>query len=257
MSHAASAQAPTSDSSNATAFTMYNGTTYPNASILMGYGLVRATLLYDEWGLSCSTTGCSNVPSEATFKDYVQNRIQYYGASNLISMDFENVVPVRASSDDQARQEVAMFKQFITCTRDVAPDAKIGEYDYDYNYNNSASNSRNVIRAELYQSGGFNFFGPTLYQRWATHADWQGYLNASIEHDRAISSTIPIYPFISPNPSGTPSATNFLSDAEWESELSDLKSNTNGGIVWVGSARGTLNTSWDWVEELKSFMSSL
>jgi hypothetical protein len=257
MSSAASAQTPTSESSDAAAFTMFNGTTYPNASILTGYGMTRATLVYDNWGLSCSTTGCSNVPSESDFKSYVQSRINFYGASTLISLDFENIVPVRASSDDQARQEVALFKTFLSWTRAVAPQAKVGEYDYDYNYNDSASNSRNVIRAELYQSGGFDFFAPTLYQRWGTHANWQGYLNSSIAHDRAISTSIPIYPFISPNPNGTPSPTNFLSDAEWNSELSDLKANVNGGIVWVGSAGGTLNTSWSWVQDLKTFLSSL
>lgn len=238
-----------------TPFIFFNNTRFTNRTLLDQDGLMRSTVVYDVWGLSCSSTSCSNIPTQSAFLSTVAAYVQDsstgstggYGSSYLIVLDFENIEIDQASSQAQANQEEAVLLQFAQWVRQAYPSALVGLYDYDYN------TAYQSTRALLYGSSGFNVFAPSLYQRWSSHTTWQNNLNAAISHDQAINSALPIYPYISPYVSGSVSS-GFLASSEWQSELSNLIASTAGGaVVWTGAA--TIDTTDAWYTDLLAVLS--
>jgi hypothetical protein len=90
----------------ASSFTVYNETQgdLPHWA-LEQFGLTDNAVVYDQWGLSCSTTGCSNVPSPSTFESAVRSAVSKFGAAPgvPVALDLENIVPVDAGSSAQAQ----------------------------------------------------------------------------------------------------------------------------------------------------------
>ncbi|MEY9849546.1 hypothetical protein [Streptacidiphilus sp. MAP5-3] len=215
---------------HAASFTMFNDTheDAPNANVEQ-FGVTDSTTVYDAWSLSCSTTGCSNVPTQSTFDAKVQADVSAdkSGATGPIALDFEQIVPVDASSTAQAQQEVDLWKQLITWAHAAEPSAPIGMYSYDW------GNTYSSYTAQLYASGYFDFFAPSMYNRWATTSDWSSELSAAVSNDRAISSSLPIYPYVwgQWDTSGT-SGNAWLSGTDWDSEFKTLEAQTQGAILW-------------------------
>lgn len=226
-------------------FTAFNGNRYANAAYLDGMGLVPFTSIYDVWGLSCDATRCYHVPTEGQFKKVLAGYVSQFRSNEFIAFDFEKIVIDAARSEAQAENEVALFQKFIAWTRAAYPNARLGMYDYDFNP------KFRDIRAQLYQAGGFDFFAPTMYQRWPNHALWRTNLRAVVENDRAINRSLPIYAYVSPYKAGQ-TANGFLGDAEWLGELSEAGRAINGVIVWTESAPGDqLDTSQSWLADLR------
>jgi hypothetical protein len=230
-------------------FNVFNGNRYANADYFDSMGLVPLTSIYDVWKLSCDATKCYHVPTEKQFKQALTSYVSQFRSSTVIVFDFENIVIDAARSEAQASNEVALFKQFIAWAREAYPNARLGMYDYDFNP------KFRDIRAQLYQSAGFDFFAPTMYQRWPDHAAWRANLHAMVANDRAIAPALPIYAYVSPYMSGLTS-NGFLGDSEWLAELSDAGRAINGVIVWTQSASfDSLNTNQSWLADLRRMMS--
>ena len=279
-----------------TSFTLYDTSFYPNSpSVFAPKGALRATVMYAQstWPGTCTSTGCPNAPTQAQFQSDVTAYVNKFGSSAVIVFDYENLVISAESSTAAANNAVALFQQMIAWTRAIYPNAKIGMYDYDWTstYAPGSSSGYNAIRAQLYQSGSssFDFFAPTMYQRWSTHTAWDQNLAQAIINDSAINIangvSKPIYPYVSPYASGTPGGT-LLTDAEWTSELQDAVScstpsstacktvmatftavsgdcsysgsttacsSVSGVNLWAGNASGVttnLSSTADWVLEL-------
>jgi hypothetical protein len=198
-----------------------------SAADLEQYGVTDAATVYDDWGLTCSTTGCSNVPGQSVFEAKVQDyaSLDKSGSTGPITLDFEQIVPVDATSDAQAAQEVGLWKELITWAHDAEPDAPIGMYSYDWD------SSYSSYTAELYTSGYFDFFAPSMYNRWSTVSDWESELSAAIADDKAIDSALPVYPYLEAiwDTSGDSA---YLSGTDWDVEFQDLESSTAGAVVW-------------------------
>lgn len=233
-----------------TDFRVFNSTRYANADHLDRAGLVPFTSVYDVWKLTCDETQCSNVPTEGQFKKILASYVAQFRSSTFIAFDFENIVIDRADSAAQANNEVQLFKKFIAWTRDSYPEAKIGMYDYDFN-------SKFLdIRAKIYRGGGFDFFAPTLYQRWPKHDAWYAHLHAAVRNDRAINQSLPIYAYVSPYRAGI-TKNGFLSDTEWSRQLTDARRAINGVIIWMPSSTSArLETDQSWEEALRHITSS-
>jgi len=215
-------------------FIVFDNTYYPNsASVFDAAGALRATVMYSQstWPGTCNSTGCPNAPSESTFKADVTAYVNEFGSSNVIIFDYENLVLSAESSTAAATNAVALFKQMIGWAREVYPNAKIGMYDYDYSstYAPNSTTGYNTLRAQLYNGGtaSFDFFAPTMYQRWSTHTAWDQNLANSIINDSAVNHTnglnLPIYPYFSPYTSGNTSSS-LLADSEFQSEITDMTS---------------------------------
>ncbi|WP_431825882.1 hypothetical protein [Burkholderia sp. F1] len=231
-------------------FIAFNGNRYANAAYLDGMGLVPFTSIYDVWNLSCDATKCYHVPTESQFKKVLASYVSEFRSSEFIAFDFEKIVIDAARSEAQAYNEVALFEKFIAWTREAYPNARLGMYDYDFN-----PKFRN-IRATLYQAGGFDFFAPTMYQRWPNHSLWRTNLKAVAENDRAINRSLPVYAYVSPYKDGL-TEHGFLGDDEWLDELSDAGRTINGVIVWTQSSPADrLDTNQRWLADLQRMISS-
>lgn len=215
-------------------FIVFDNTYYPNStSVFDAAGTLRATVMYSQstWPGTCNSTGCPNAPSESTFKADVSAYVTEFGSSNVIIFDYENLVLSAESSTAAATNAVALFKQMIGWAREVYPNAKIGMYDYDYSstYAPNSTSGYNTLRAQLYDgsTNSFDFFAPTMYQRWSTHTAWDQNLANSIINDSAVNHAnglnLPIYPYFSPYTSGNTSSP-LLADSEFQSELTDMTS---------------------------------
>jgi hypothetical protein len=192
---------------------------------------------------------CFNVPSKTDFQKVLNTYATQFRSSKYIALDFENIVVTQAKSDAQAQNEVKLLKTFASWVKDKYPSAKVGLYDYDYN------SSRANLRAGLYQADGFDFFAPTMYQRWATAADWQTNLTRAVQNDRAINPNLPIYAFVSPYKAGVTSK-GYLGDHDWSTELMQAAQRTDGIIVWtMSSLTDTLDLTSNWVKVLQGHMS--
>lgn len=231
---------PCATPAHAASFTFYNDTSYPNADLGTNFGMTDSAVIYDDWNMSCSTTGCSNVPAQGNFEWEVRQQVSAYKASANapITLDFENILPVSATSAAQAAQEVTLLHELITWAHDAEPSAPIGEYSYDY------STSYNSYTAQLYTSGYLDYFAPSLYTRWSTMAQWQTELNAAVANDHSIDSSLPIYPYIWPqydNQSTKP----FTTYTDWDRQLKAVEAQTQGAIVWSGTtALGSSACGW-------------
>jgi len=278
-------------------FLVYDDTRYPNSqAVLETMGAMRNAVFFSQtaWPGTCTSTGCPDAPTQAVFQSLLQTYVKEFGSSNTIILDFENLVISKEASTAAANNAVALFLQMIAWTRAIYPNAKIGIYDYDWSSNYSSSSTGfNAIRAQLFKGGtaSFDFFAPTMYQRWTTHAIWDQNLAQAIINDTAINNTngvnLPIYPYISPYISGT-TADGLLTDAEWKSELADLVScNTpsssacltvmtsltpvagncsaassttacsqiSGGVLWTQSMTSNLDPTSSWVGDLSAVLS--
>lgn len=250
VTHASQKKQITSFSINK-GFKVFNGTRYRNTTDLDQMGFVPFTTVYDVWKLTCDANSCSNVPDKETFKKVLTNYVSQFRSSEYITFDFEKIVIDSAYSEEQAKREVALIKQFIEWTREAYPHTKIGMYDYDFN------NKFSSIKAQLYQHGGFDFFAPTLYQRWTSHATWCANLKAVVENDHAINPNLPIYAYISPYKAGKITS-GFLSIAEWQGELFNASQTLNGVIIWTENTRNdTLNTNQSWLKDLHQMISKV
>lgn len=232
-------------------FKVFNGTRYKNAAYLDQMGLMPFTSVYDVWTLTCDENGCYNVPDKETFRKVLASYVSQFRSSEYIAFDFEKMVIDSAHSEEQAKNEVALIKQFIVWTREAYPHAKLGMYDYDF------TDRFRDIKAQLYQQGGFDFFAPTLYQRWSNHATWRANLQAVVDNDRAINSTLPIYAYVSPYKGGR-TTSGFLGDAEWLGELSNAGHVLNGVIIWTANTpTDTLDTNQRWLDDLRRMASGV
>jgi hypothetical protein len=243
---AAEADSLSASNSHHANFRYFNGIRYHYTDYLNNLGLTRFTSIYDVWKLSCDARQCYNVPTEDQFKSILSGYASQFGSSDFIAFDFENIVIDKAASEAQARHQAALIKQFIAWTRGVYPNAKLGMYDYDFNYRSKYEN----IRASLYQAGGFDFFAPTLYQRWPSHEVWLKNLMAAAENDRRLNPNLPIYAYISPYKGGDVGSA-YLGDKEWFGELTDAKRHIDGVIVWQGDPVKGEGSSPGWLQVLK------
>lgn len=236
---------------HAAAFTVYNATTesWPHGD-LEQFGATDAATVYDNWSLACSTTGCSNVPSQSTFEAKVQSYagIDKSGASGPITLDFEGIVPVDATSTAQAAQEVALWKELITWAHDAEPNAPIGMYSYDY------ATAYTSYTAQLYASGYLDFFAPSLYNRWASVAAWKTELNAAVADDHAIDAALPIYPYVWQQWDNGGSGV--LSGVDWDVEFQALQGAVQGAVLWTGEA-ALGSTACGWLGALSAEMGGL
>ena len=208
-------------------FVLYNNTSYPNADLGAEFGLTNSAVVYDHWGLSCSDTGCSNVPDQDTYQTEVKGYVAQFkaGPTAPVTLDFENIVPVSATSAAQAAQEVALWKQLITWTHQAVPQAPVGMYSYDWETTNDS------YTAQLYASGYFNYFAPSMYTRWSTMSTWQSKLSAAVSNDHSMNSALPIYPYLWPQSdylSGNP----FTSSTDWNTEVTSVEAQAQGAIIW-------------------------
>jgi len=279
-------------------FVMYDNTYYPNsAAVLETAGTLRAAVLYSQsaWPGTCSSTGCPNAPTQAQFQASLQAYVKEFGTSNTIIFDYENLVISEETSTAAANNAVALFLQMIAWTRAIYPNAKIGMYDYEWssNYVPNSSSGFNSIRAQLFKGGAasFDFFAPTMYQRWTTHTIWDQNLAQSIINDSAVNLangvSLPIYPYISPYVSGN-LADALLAGSEWQAELADLVSCNKpsssacsmvmstltptagncsaagsttactaigGGILYVGTSTTNLDPTSSWVGDITAILS--
>lgn len=236
-------------------FIFFNNTRFTNRTLLDTAGAMRSTVVYDVWGMTCTATACSNVPSQTAFLQTVASYVADsttgntggYGSNYLIVLDFEAIVVDSATSQAQATLEENLLAQFCTWVHGAYPTAKVGMYDYDYSTNYQST------RALLYGTGGFDVFAPSLYQRWSSHTTWNTNMNAAINNDLAINSSLPIYPYISPYTAGS-TTDGLMTGTEWQSELTDLTgSSASGAVLWTGSA--TINTSDAWYTEWLAMLS--
>lgn len=225
---------------HAASFTLYNSTNEgsPNAD-LEQFGVTDSATVYDDWSLSCSTTACSNVPTQSAFESKVQTYVglDKSGSTGPITLDFEGIVPVDATSGAQAQQEVDLWKELITWAHDAEPSAPIGMYSYDW------SNAYSSYTSQLYASGYFNFFAPSMYNRWSSTSTWSTELSDAVANDRAISSSLPIYPYVwaAWDTSGNSS---WLSGTDWDSEFTQLESQTQGAILWGSLPTDATGCGW-------------
>lgn len=239
------AKAPIAPFPRGKGFSVFNGNRYANADYLDRMGLVPFTSIYDVWDLSCDATKCYHVPTESQFKKVLASYVSQFRSSEFIAFDFEKIVIDAARSEAQAYNEVALFETLIAWTREAYPNARLGMYDYDFN-----PRFRN-IRAMLYQSGGFDFFAPTLYQRWPDHETWRENLQAAVQNDRAINRSLPVYAYVSPYRAGL-TQNGFLGEAEWLDQLSDAGRTVDGVIVWTQSSPADrLDTNQGWLADLQ------
>lgn len=237
---------------HAAAFTVFSAVDESSsAADLEQYGVTDSATVYDVWGLTCSTTSCSNVPTQSAFEAKVQQyaSLDESGSTGPITLDFEKIVPVDATSDAQASEEVALWKELITWAHDAEPSAPIGMYSYDWD---SAYSS---YTAQLYGNGYFDFFAPSMYNRWSSVSTWESELSAAIADDHAIDSALPIYPYLEAvwDTSGDSA---YLSGTDWDVEFKDLESSTAGAVVWnVGALSDS--SACGWLEAFSSEMGAL
>jgi len=227
----------------AASFTMYSAVDESDsAADLEQYGVTDAATVYDDWSLSCSTAGCSNVPSQSTFEAKVQEYVSLdkSGSAGPITLDFENILPVSATSDAQAAEEVSLWQELITWAHDAEPDAPIGMYSYDW------SNAYQSYTAELYGGGYLSFFAPSMYNRWSTVADWESELSTAVSNDESIDSSLPIYPYLEAiwDTSGDSA---YLSGDDWDTELKDLEASVPGAVLWNAGPLSD-DTACGWLE---------
>lgn len=279
-------------------FVMYDNTYYPNSSaVFETAGTLRAAVMYSQstWPGTCTSTGCPSAPTQAQFQASLLAYVKEYGTSNAIIFDYENLVVSEETSTAAANNAVALLLQMIAWTRAIYPNAKIGMYDYEWssNYIPNDSSGFNSIRAKLFKGGtaSFDFFVPTMYQRWTTHAIWDQNLAQAIINDTAVNQangvSLPVYPYISPYVSGN-SAGALLADSEWQSELADMVTcnkpsssacstvmstltptagacsatgsttactPVGGGILWVGTFTTNLDPTSSWVGDVTAILS--
>ncbi|WP_186526032.1 NEW3 domain-containing protein [Leekyejoonella antrihumi] len=243
---------PAREANAATSFTVFNETQGDHSTwALDQFGLTNNAVVYDRWGLTCSTTGCSNVPSQSTFESAITSVVSQFGASPTtpIALDFEGIVPDSATSNAQAQQDLNLYEELATWAHGAEPSAPIGMYSYDW------KTAYDSYTAQLYTGGYFQFFAPTMYNRWATVADWKAELSAAVSNDKSMDSSLPIYPFIWPMWDNGSSAE--LSAADWTTEFRDLEPSTQGAIVWANSATTLDTTSCGWLSDLSYEMSVL
>ncbi len=151
-------------------------------------------------------------------------RLDASGTTGPITLDFENILPVSATSDAQAAQEVSLWQELITWAHDAEPDAPIGMYSYDWN---SAYES---YTAELYGSGYLDYFAPSMYNRWSTVADWESELSTAVADDQAIDSSLPVYPYL--EAVWDTGDTGYLSGDDWDTEYQYLEASVPGAVLW-------------------------
>jgi hypothetical protein len=222
-------------------FTMYNATDeYGSSADLEQYGVTDSAVVYEDWPISCSTTSCSDVPTQSE----VESKVQAYvgldksGSTGPVTLDFESILPVSASSDAQAAQEVSLWKELITWAHDAEPHAPIGIYSYDW------SNAYESYTAQLYKPGYLDYFAPSMYNRWDTVTDWKAELRDAISNDHAINSRLPIYPYLWAL-WDTSSDKNYLSGSQWATEFADLEASVPGAILWgAGPLDDTSACGW-------------
>lgn len=244
--------ASTHSAQAASSFTVYNETQgdWHNWN-LEQLGLVDNAVVYDIWNMSCTATACVNVPTQAAFDAKLQSAIAGFHANATapLVLDFEHIVPVSASSTGQAQQDVNLYKKLIAWAHQYEPNAPIGMYSYDY------SNAYSAYTKQLYSTGNLQFFAPSMYNRWASVSAWETELTAAVANDRAISSSLPIYPFVwGWWDNGT---TGQLTGPDWDAEINYLESRTQGAIVWAGSTSVIGSASCGWVGDLSHEMGIL
>jgi hypothetical protein len=225
----------------AQSFTMYSAVDESQSSAdLEQFGVTDAATVYDDWGMSCSTTSCSNVPTQSDFDSEVEAYVALdeSGSTGPITLDFEGILPVDATSDAEAAEEVSLWQELITWAHDVEPDAPIGMYSYDW------SDAYSSYTAELYQSGYLDYFAPSMYNRWASTSDWSTELDDAVADDQAINSSLPIYPYLEAT-WDTSSDTGYLDGVDWDSEFQQLEASTQGAVLWyAGTLDDTTACSW-------------
>lgn len=236
----------------AASFTMYSAVDESqSAADLEQYGVTDAATVYDDWGLSCTTTGCSNVPTQAVFEAKVQEyaSLDESGSTGPITLDFENILPVSATSDAQAAEEVSLYQELITWAHDAEPDAPIGMYSYDW------ENTYQSYTAELYGSGYLDYFAPSMYNRWASVSDWESELSSAVSNDDAIASPLPIYPYLEAV-WDTGSDTGYLDGDDWDTEFKDLEASVPGAVLWDAGPLSD-NTACGWLGAFSAEMGGL
>ncbi|MBB6406784.1 hypothetical protein [Arthrobacter sp. AZCC_0090] len=225
----------------ATSFTLYDNTSYPRAN-LEQYGLTRAAVVYDVWHMACTDTGCTNIPTQSDFTAKVQYFVSQFRAASTtpLTLDFENILMVSATSAAQAQNELTLWQQLITWAHEAAPSAPIGMYSYDW------STSYTSLTQQLYTPGYLDYFAPAMYTYYSTLSGWDNALNLAVTHDQSLNPALPIYPYIWPQWDNSGTSHPFISASDWTHILTSLQAQTQGAILW--SSNDSLDaTACGWV----------
>jgi hypothetical protein len=207
---------------------------------LQQYGAVKSTVVYDAFAFTCDANGCySNggaLPSQATYQAKITDYMSQFGggASAPVVLDFENIV-LTALSGQAATNAFNLWKQLITWTHQAAPSAPVGMYGYDW------STQNNSLTAQLHQNGLLDFFAPRAYwDSGETQSSWSSQLDQAIANDHSLASGQPIYPYISPQQING----GYVSGSTWSYVINQLKSKTEGGVIWEPSASDSSACNW-------------
>ncbi|MFF3839150.1 hypothetical protein [Streptomyces sp. NPDC001930] len=209
---------------------------------LAQYGAVKATVVYDVFAFRCDAAGCTSnggpLPSQATYEAKVK---EYMGANQFggeatapVVLDFEDIV-LTALSGQAATHAFGLWKQLITWTHNAAPSAPVGMYGYDWSTHN------NDLTRQLHQDGYFDFFAPRAYwDAGETQSGWAAQLDQAVANDRALAPGQPIYPYIHPKTIGG----GYLPGTTWAFIVDQLKTKTEGAVVWEPSASDASACNW-------------
>lgn len=227
---------------------LFNATRFSNATHLASIRIDPLTTVYDQWNMYCDSSSCYNVPDEYNFIKSVNDSVAKFHSKKYIVLDFEKISVDTAKSKAQAYNDALLIRKLSGWVKQYYPEAKIGMYDYDYN------SSFIQIRSELYYNGGFDFFAPTLYQRWGDYLTWEDNMKKAINNDQKINHNLPIYAYVSPYKSGV-TQNGLIEEGEWRNEINAIATHDiKGVIIWVqGNQHGNLNPNNSWVSVLKDF----
>lgn len=224
---------------------VFNSTQFSNSKSLNSRNVIPATVVYDVWRMTCTDKECENVPDKKSFDNVVEKYINIFGSDKFIIFDFEGIVLDKASSQGKSENSIRLLRLLLSWARQLHPEAQYGLYDYDWNNNNLTN------RLSLFDSGGFDFFAPTLYQRWTNHPEWSKNLDAALNNDRLANR--PVYFFLSPYYNGK-TADGYLGNEEWKHELEEVKGKGAGIILWAQSQKSKkLSNSDGWVKIFLNF----
>ncbi|MEV8567813.1 hypothetical protein AB0436_19935 [Streptomyces sp. NPDC051322] len=225
---------------SAAGFTVYTNERNTITPGLRQYGAVKSTVVYDAFKFTCDAQGCySNggaLPAKATYEATVQEYVSQFGgdASSPVVLDFENIV-LTALSGQAATNAFNLWKQLITWTHEAVPSAPVGMYGYDW------STQNNSLIKQLHQNGLFDFFAPRAYwDSGETQSSWSSQLDQAIANDHSLAPGRPVYPYINPQQING----GYLSGSTWSYVMNQLKSKTEGAVVWEPSASDSSACNW-------------
>ncbi|MEY9956631.1 carbohydrate binding domain-containing protein [Streptacidiphilus sp. MAP5-52] len=247
----------------ASPFVLFDNTSYNNDNLQANYGLTPAAVAYDYWNMSCAntTTYSCTLPPKDAYQDFIKSQAGTIPATSPLTLDFEGLDITSSTPTNQAVNDCQAWQTLISWTRAVIPAGQpLGNYSYDWSQSSAGTSCNTTLHTE---AGGLTFFAPSLYTHSTdlTGTDWTNWTNlvtGSITNDNQIAPGQPIYGYIWPqwdSTSGT--ATDPIMDStSWSQELTYLRSETQGAIVWSGPQELS-SASCGWIGATHNFMTAL